>query len=102
MRTYISCIKVAKKAGHVRKTIKEIVVDYKQAGLGHGRRTATLTSDSWTSEGHESFTAVTLHFIDDEWELHSYDSPPRPLPLPLPPHPYTLYPSWLVSSFIAY
>lgn len=43
-----------------------------------GRRTITLTTDSWTSESHENFTAVTAHFIDDDWDIHSFVTPLRP------------------------
>ena len=62
------------KASQVRQTFREVFRDYlksdQKSKVGRGRRTVCLTSDSWTSEGHESFTAVTLHFIDD-WDLYS-------------------------------
>ena len=75
----------------MRQTIKEVLQDYVNPGKGQGRRTIALTSDSWTSDGHESFTAVTAHFIDDNWEIHSFVKPP-------PPHP----PLHFVSSVQLY
>jgi len=32
---------------------------------------ACLTTDCWTSKNNESFMAITIHFIDTEFELKS-------------------------------
>jgi hypothetical protein len=34
--------------------------------------TASLTNDSWTSHGTESYVAITAHFIDPDWEFRIY------------------------------
>ena len=32
----------------------------------------SYTSDIWTSPTQKSYMAVTVHFIDDNWDLKSY------------------------------
>ena len=34
-------------------------------------RDYAITSDHWTSNGHNNFLGVTCHFIDDDWKIHS-------------------------------
>ncbi len=62
------------KAEQVRQTFREILDDYLKAGKG--RRTISITTDTWTSNSHETFTAVTAHFIDDDWNLNSFANLP--------------------------
>lgn len=31
-----------------------------------------VTCDGWTSRATESYVTITAHFIDNEWEMHSY------------------------------
>lgn len=34
--------------------------------------TVALTGDYWTSLGNHNYLGVTVHYIDDQWELHSH------------------------------
>ncbi|XP_068577816.1 E3 SUMO-protein ligase ZBED1-like [Cebidichthys violaceus] len=34
--------------------------------------TVALTGDYWTSLGNQNYLGVTVHYIDEQWELHSH------------------------------
>jgi len=53
--------KLYQMAIKVRRQIKKLV----------GNNTVSMTSDHWTSLAKQNYEGMTIHWIDNEWKLHS-------------------------------
>ena len=52
---------VKSKANAVREQVKESIDKY----------IVSITTDHWTSNSNHNYQGITMHWIDDEWKLHS-------------------------------
>ena len=74
-KTYSRMVKV--KAEEIHGEIRDIIKTIKEAG---DIKSVAFTTDIWTSRSQDSFMSLTIHFIYQNWHLHSWTPSVKPFP----------------------
>ena len=57
---------------HLYEKEKEKVLQQMKAGHGHGLEWYAVTTDGWSSQANNSYVSITLHYINNEWDMKCF------------------------------
>ena len=48
------------------------ILQQTKAGHGHGLEWYAVTTDGWRSQANNSYVSITLHYINNEWDMKCF------------------------------